>query len=47
MTVREFDVTIVGNGALGLFLAKELIERGQGIIAVCGHRSREYCAAPR
>lgn len=40
MNEREFDCLIVGNGALGLFLAAELIDRGYQRVAVCGRADR-------
>lgn len=39
------DVVIVGNGALGLFLANELIDRQIGSIAVIGPSDRETGAS--
>ncbi|MEW9552296.1 NAD(P)/FAD-dependent oxidoreductase [Nonomuraea sp. NPDC050783] len=39
------DIVIVGNGALGLFLADELAERGAGSVVVVGPRDREAGAS--
>ncbi|RKN37930.1 NAD(P)/FAD-dependent oxidoreductase [Streptomyces hoynatensis] len=39
-SVRQWDILIIGNGALGLFLAEELATRGAGSIAVVGPRGR-------
>ncbi|GAA2682752.1 Glycine/D-amino acid oxidase (deaminating) [Actinosynnema pretiosum] len=38
-------MVIVGNGALGLFLADELLERGTGTVAVVGPASRDTGAS--
>jgi glycine oxidase len=46
MTVmRQADILIIGNGALGLFLAEELATRGVGSVAVVGPRERETGAS--
>ncbi|TXS53649.1 FAD-binding oxidoreductase [Streptomyces sp. uw30] len=42
---RQADVVIVGNGALGLFLADELMERGMGSVVVVGPSHRETGAS--
>ncbi|WOP38517.1 FAD-dependent oxidoreductase [Streptomyces sp. Li-HN-5-13] len=44
-SVQYYDTLIIGNGALGLFLAEELITRGSGTIAVVGPRGRETGAS--
>ncbi len=44
-STRQLDILIVGNGALGLFLAEELATRGAGSIAVVGPRDREAGAS--
>lgn len=41
----QADIVIVGNGALGLFLANELIDRRVGSIAVIGPSTREAGAS--
>lgn len=43
--LSRVDVVIVGNGALGMFLADELAERGFGSIAVVGPGHREAGAS--
>lgn len=46
MTItRQADILIVGNGALGLFLAEELATRGAGSVAVVGPRERPMGAS--
>lgn len=41
LPLKHADVLIVGNGAVGLFLADELIERQMGTVAVVGPSARE------
>jgi glycine oxidase len=43
--MSQADVVVVGNGALGLFLADELIDRQIGSIAVIGPSTREAGAS--
>jgi glycine oxidase len=46
MTImRQADILIIGNGALGMFLAEELATRGVGSVAVVGPREREMGAS--
>jgi glycine/D-amino acid oxidase-like deaminating enzyme len=42
---NKADVVIVGNGALGMFLADELIERQAGSVVVVGPHAREAGAS--
>jgi glycine oxidase len=42
---NQADVVIVGNGALGMFLADELIKRQAGTVVVVGPSSREAGAS--
>lgn len=42
---KQVDIVIVGNGALGLFLAQELMERGMGSIVVVGPSSDKMGAS--
>ncbi|WP_433041732.1 NAD(P)/FAD-dependent oxidoreductase [Dactylosporangium sp. CS-033363] len=42
---RQADVVIVGNGALGLFLADELMERRAGSVVVVGPSDRDAGAS--
>ncbi|MGW4396601.1 NAD(P)/FAD-dependent oxidoreductase [Amycolatopsis nivea] len=44
-TPKQADVVIVGNGALGLFLAEELIERKTGSVVVVGPDDRDAGAS--
>ncbi|MEV0586294.1 FAD-dependent oxidoreductase [Nonomuraea sp. NPDC050310] len=41
----QADIVIVGNGALGMFLADELVERRAGSVVVVGPKSREAGAS--
>src|SRR5262245_8811261 len=41
----QADVVVVGNGALGMFLAHELIERQVGSVVVVGPSARETGAS--
>ncbi|MFE7121376.1 NAD(P)/FAD-dependent oxidoreductase [Streptomyces sp. NPDC057654] len=43
--LQQADIVIVGNGALGLFLAQELTERGAGSIAIIGPSAGETGAS--
>lgn len=43
--LKQADVVIVGNGALGLFLADELMERGAGSVVVVGPSNRDAGAS--
>jgi glycine/D-amino acid oxidase-like deaminating enzyme len=43
--INTLDILIIGNGALGLFLAEELATRGAGSIAVVGPSGREAGAS--